>query len=297
MSSISSHSSPIPCTAAFRMSWVSPGSFLCLAMHFTRRSTDFAGLVWFFIKGYEMPFAKRCDINLFNSLRSLFIHDLRYYSNSTCQDSGWSRRTTTYFDIFCLFLLFSLSSVVSGYHSITLKLLWMEWCGRAGYYDYMINHMRIKPCPRHRHRLCFTAAHQWYDIQAQILLGLRYTVIMTHEKNQESWEVNIPRWLNWKWVSVTITIIHHHPSSSSSSSRGCADVGGWLWVQVMLPEELQRALLQLQGLGSRTYGVLAFKFQVDNSCCEGWLLDLNRFDELNLHQSLPDCSFIIVQSP
>ena len=52
--------------------------------------------------------------------------------------------------------------------------------------DLMINRMRIKPRPRHRHRLCFTAAHQWYDIQAQILLGLRYTVIMTHEKNQES---------------------------------------------------------------------------------------------------------------
>ena len=84
-----------------------------------------------------MPFAKRCDVNLFNSLKSLFIliQYLRYYSNSTSQDSVWSRRTTTYFVFYYYVHYLLLFLDISGYHFITLKLLWREWCGRAGSYD------------------------------------------------------------------------------------------------------------------------------------------------------------------
>ncbi len=185
-------------------------------------------------------------------------------------------------NIFCVLLLCSLSIVVSGYiwisfHNLetfvegmvwTRRILWLIVCVSNHVQGIAIDSVlqQLTSGMTYRRRFCW----DW---------GIRS---LWHTKRTKSHE---------KWTSQGGWIESGFPSPSS-----IIVVGGWLWVQVMLPEELQRALLQLQGLGSRTYGVLAFKFQVDNSC-EGWLLDLNRFDELNLHQSLPDCSFIIVQSP
>jgi len=88
--------------------------------------------------------------------------------------------------IFCTFLFYYLLCCFwILFHKLETFVEGMVWTRRI--LRLIICHMCIKPCPRHRHRLCFTAAHQWYDIQAPSKwLFCEVTV-------------HIPRFVCWDW--------------------------------------------------------------------------------------------------